>query len=67
MGDMMWCPLCKRNIQSTKNFNWVAFIFLGGLIYWLWFKIFKSHECPICQSKNLMPARLDEQIARATK
>jgi len=57
--NLNWCPLCKRNVAATKRFNWLAFIFFGGLIYLLWFWIFKGHECPICRSKNLMPARFE--------
>ncbi|MFA6002137.1 MAG: hypothetical protein WC828_08540 [Thermoleophilia bacterium] len=55
MARPVWCNLCNRNVVPTKDFNWLVFIFLCGVlylpIYWL-----QGKKCPICQGRNFSPA-----------
>jgi len=57
------CNDCKRNITPVKKFNWGWF--LGGLLtfgiistlYLIYFIVKGKNVCPICNGKDLAPAK----------
>ena len=51
-----YCHDCKRNVTPTKQFNWLAFIFLCGLFY-LPVYILKRKRCPLCNGTNFGKAQ----------
>ena len=60
MAQIVWCNLCKRNVTPEKEFNWLVFIFLCGIPYWIWYALFKKAVCPICHAHNFSPMRDDD-------
>lgn len=59
MANIRYCELCKRNIEPTKKFNWLAFIFLCGIFYLPYFML-KSKMCPICGTTRLSAQTHDQ-------
>jgi len=58
MPKLRYCSLCKRNVEAKKGFNWLVFIFLLGIPYFLFWALFKRYRCPVCGGKShLEPAR----------
>jgi len=51
MAKLRYCSLCKREIEARKGFNWLAFIFLAGILY-LPIYLLKRRRCPLCGGKN---------------
>ncbi|KLU66040.1 hypothetical protein DEAC_c20790 [Desulfosporosinus acididurans] len=52
MAEIRYCELCKRNVEPTKKFNWLVFIFMCGIFY-LPFYWMKKKGCPICGTSHL--------------
>lgn len=54
-----YCPLCDRNVEPTKKFNWPIFIialifcFFPGLLYFIYYLLKPKNVCPICGTKKL--------------
>lgn len=51
---MRYCPNCKKNVETEKKFNWLAFLLLlflggiGGILYVLYYLILKRPRCRNC-------------------
>ena len=54
---MKWCIACQRNVTPVKDFNWLVFIFLCGLLY-LPFYFAEKPKCPICKGTSFENAPL---------
>lgn len=56
---LVFCDLCKRDVQPRRYFNWPAFLLwnftcIGGIFYLFWYMIKDPDCCPICKtSQNL--------------
>ena len=54
MTELVWCPVCKREVMPTKKMNWTLFligiIFLGiiTLVAIIEYILKKPTICPIC-------------------
>jgi len=53
-----YCPLCDRNVEATKSFNWPIFIILLlcggiGIFYFIYYLLKPKNRCPICGTKKL--------------
>ena len=63
---VQYCQLCERMVKPTKKVNWffvfisfcLCFVGIGVLLLlgYLPYYIFKSPECPICGSTDLLNA-----------
>jgi hypothetical protein len=58
MAAIRHCELCNRNVEPTKKFNWLVFIFLCGLFYLPYFWL-KSKVCPLCGTTHLSAPRMN--------
>jgi hypothetical protein len=56
MSQIKYCKLCQRNVEPTKEFNWLIFIFLCGLFY-LPLYLAQPAKCPVCKGTQFAPAR----------
>ena len=61
MGEMNWCPNCKKMVGVASSFSWAIFLLLffftiviGAIIY-LVYHATRKKKCPICHNENLMP------------
>jgi len=58
-----WCDSCRKYILPIKVFNWWAFfillliLFIGGIIYVIYYAISKGDTCPICRQKKYLRYR----------
>ena len=55
---VQYCPGCKHNVVPEKQFNWLVFSFLLGVLY-LPFYIMKKPTCPICGLEKFYPPQFD--------
>lgn len=59
MANVKYCPLCQRNVEPTKKFNWPIFIILliiaivPGILYYIYYLLKPKNVCPICGTKRL--------------
>jgi hypothetical protein len=54
---MKHCIHCDRAVQPTKFFSFAWFIlwcltFFGGIIYLVYYFMFKGKQCPICRGDD---------------
>ena len=51
---MWYCPNCKKNVEPTRNINWLVFLIcllfgiIPAIIYWA---LRRDKICPICRCK----------------
>jgi hypothetical protein len=57
------CELCKRDVVPGKKFNWIAFIFLLGFIYLIYY-LFKKPQCPICGNESFNDLKVDHRTQK---
>ena len=77
--ELKYCPLCKRNVETTgRKFNaayitlfviitlfvwWLGILLLAGYVFYV--KVDKVEECPICRTTNLEMVRIpSESVAQ---
>ena len=66
MGEMRYCPNCKKNTYTTLDINWIIFVILLifgiilGLVYLL-YCYYKKNRCGICgcPAEQMFPPRYD--------
>ena len=75
MVELKYCPLCKRNVETTgRKFNaayitlfviitvffwWLGILLLAGYVFYV--KVDKVEECPICRTTNLEMVRIPSE------
>jgi hypothetical protein len=66
MGNLSYCPACKRNIGAKKVFSWTWFL-LGLLtygvfsaLYLVWYVLKSSDACSICGCEDLYTPLIEE-------
>lgn len=59
MAKLVYCSLCKRNVEARKGFNWLVFIFLLAIPYLVIYAL-KRRRCPICKGKHHLEAARPE-------
>jgi len=60
MAKRRYCALCKREVEASKKFNWLAFLFMAGIFYLPVYAL-KRRRCPICDGKKSLYKRVPEE------